>query len=334
MKRDIEASNKRRGRRRTTAQRARILRDIIWQSEHNTSVSYSSLLEKYEVSDSSLRRWAVEFQNEFFVKNDSSDQDPISKHINNLCFATQIGTGQLEESALRFAAWIRFPSNTSYQNDLIIPMKISTMDVSHGVLLKDLDEADRKWLTENISVDRIRRFYSYKYYGEMVADVYPIDNESYFVSDFVSDIVWFILSFKTKSADSRKSASLNKAFRAFSNGLFEDNTGYGPRRARELWRQWAVIAPFSYVDTKLLNVGWTLDPNEPDMRNKFVSIVSSPDKIERFMRMALGVWIELREKLDRRALHGIAFPGFPSELEPLFVAHAPLPDDVESYVKN
>lgn len=334
MKRDIEASNKRRGRRRTTAQRVRILRDIIWQSEHNTSVSYSFLLEKYEVSDSSLRRWAVEFQNDFFVKNDRPDQESISKHIKNLCFSTQICKDQLEESVLRFAAWIRFPSNTSHQNDLIVPMKISTMGVTNATMLRDLSEEDRNWLIENISIERIRRFYSYKYYGEVIADVYPIDQGSYYVSDFVSDVVWFILSFKVKSSDLRKSASLSKAFRAFSNGFFADNTGYGPRRARALWRQWAVIAPFAYVDTKLMNIGWTLDPNEPDMRSKFVNIVSSPDKIERFMRMALGVWIELREKLDRRALNGIAFPGFPSELEPLFVAHPPLPDDVESYVKN
>lgn len=321
-------SNQRRGRRHSPEERRRIIESFLIRCNHYNENPHT-VLKDLQISESTIGRWQKGEHHNRLIKNNKEQRImSINTASEILCHATTTNSAILTDAIIRFSIWLRWPSRPYWHEEATVPIKLALIDEKNITYLSDLDHDTQNWISDNIPISRLINLYSLEYQADIYFEYYGLDGGSYMPRECMSDVVWFLLSYKNNTSDRRKQASLNKAFSIIAAGEFSTDHAWSKRSIAKLWSEYATAAPFYYIEQHHSDIDFILDPNDAYIAKKLTHLLDNPDKIERFMAMAEAAIQELTARLDKRARDRIAFPSRACPRGGVKLIHPKLPDCV------
>ncbi|WP_267427850.1 hypothetical protein [Methylobacterium sp. GC_Met_2] len=182
-----------------------------------------------------------------------------------------------------------------------------------------------EWLTE---------VYDDRAYMQLLENVIAIpifwlidEHKSYNNCNYTADVVRFLLTFKPKSEDKRKRASLGKAWEFINKhgGFVRGNFGRDRKdwcsisNHQVLWRRYKRSAPLQCARFHGAKFDWYLDPRQPDFFQRLSATAARKQELKTFFSAALHFQLELKAIIDRRSMAANDFFQFPDMLTPLDV---------------
>ena len=223
-------------------------------------------------------------------------------------------------AALAFSAWINWPKDRFAAANLVL------VGITQALLRGK--EGSGEWLPRALEPEQ----YWTQFGAERPAGIsLPIHEEvrgewGYDESRYVADVVRFLLTYKTRSADKRMRASLGRASEYINKrgGFANRGDGIG-KRTREwstakhqtVWTTYKRIAAFQFVRYYDSEIDWLFNPQDPSVLIRAMEVVEDRSKLLVYFGRVLWVQTKLIALLDPRSMSPSDHVVLPTALKPV-----------------
>ena len=239
------------------------------------------------------------------------------------------------EALFKFIAWLRWPHAPGDHPSAITVCMVAYL--SHGRSTETLDELpadDLALMLRHIRIDVIRRVCTDKMYSLPIFALWDINGQPYKETDYLAEIVHFLLAYQPSSGDKRAHASLNKAYYASQNNIFRYHWRLSQTTFRSYWSDHGITAPFLYVERYHSALYLSLDPGQPDFADSIRDIIKDRGAFRIYLTQCRAAVELLKKRLDSRALKNLHFSNFPIDLHAVAFEPPALPTITDDVMAN
>ena len=287
----------------------------------------SEVVSQSGVSSATLFRWLSEKR---YLQEKLIDDEFMQRVTNAIAELTDDRSSKAEklEATLLVVAWIRWPHKPQYLSNGIVSFLSAYLDLKgYDSTIADLPKGYASIILRNLRLRDLRNIFVGRDFDAPLYHVYPIDERHVDDRDVLAGITYLLILIG-KNTDSRKSASLSKAFHIINTQAVKFYWYVGRRTLEKLWQEFGSASPFLFVERYHSKLSWTFEPGQNDLADKVDSLLSHPSEVETFFRHCRYAVEEVSNLLTARALENIRFPTFPDRITPLPFDKPPMTDAI------